>query len=93
MKTKKHFLKMAITLLCVFLVLTYASVIFLPHDHCSCSYECMICEILATPFFAILSCASIAMIFGEISIEFTHFHTVILTRNSTPVGLKVKLSN
>ena len=96
MKNQKRVLKIALALLCVFLVLIYTSVVFLPHEHCSCNFECAVCERLelsSGSLFAILMCTGFFIFFDEINSMPIRLCIVMCMRDATPVGLKVKLSN
>ena len=84
------------SLICLLLVLVYASTLFIPHCH-QCEEEaCVVCNLIksfgcigvATGLYFILSLAD-----NSVRNGFGAFREAMILHDSVPVWLKVKLSN
>jgi len=87
------FQKKVIILLCVVLVLAY---IFLPHFHRCAQTDCVLCMVTEQlrdilVFLAVYAGASSLTVFSA-AVHYGDRH-IFTARDSTPVGLRVKLSN
>ena len=89
-------LKGALAILCVLVILAYASIVFLPHTHECAGVDCSVCAIIETSrnllLGAALSAALCQLPCFPLVIPNTHFY-IESVRDSTPVALKVKLSD
>ena len=96
MTNKSAFLKKILALLCVFLILAYALVVFLPHTHCCCDISCAACNVIESCQKILYNILLFAVIYPIL--KFIYFiericYRILSVRDQTPVGLKVKLSN
>jgi hypothetical protein len=96
MKHQEITLKRLMAVLCIFLILLYASIAFIPHSHDRLSSECEVCSFVANSHdvlgFMVLACAITLLNELYFIIVNTHHH-LFSGRDGTPVGLKVKLSD
>ncbi len=93
---KNKIFKKAVAILCIALILAYASVIFLPYTHKCVGTDCVICAIIETSRNLLLGLVLSASLWQltnfALLISNTHFY-IVPVRDETPIGLKVKLSN
>jgi hypothetical protein len=93
---KMHFMKSAVAIFCVMLILLYASAVFLPHDHNGCDSECVACTVIETSK-KLLACLLICVLLTNVGLFEKIFLAAgidkILLIKNTPVKLRVKLSN
>ena len=89
-------LKGALAILCILVILAYASIVFLPHTHERAGVDCSICAIIETSRNLLLGVALSAALcqlpYFPFVIPNKHFY-IKSVRDGTPVGLKVKLSD
>ncbi len=93
---KKRHLKKVLVALCVILIMAYAFIVFLPHSHEFCDMDCTVCAMIESFKEILVSLLACAVVW-----QFLHFRHVItnvsldavFSRDTTPVGLKVKLSD
>lgn len=93
---KQKKLNTAIAVLCVVLILSGTFVIFLGHSHGPCDSDCTICALIESSkeFFASLVCCSAIWQVLHFGYSLTASCCCNLSKhNTTPVGLKVKLSD
>ena len=86
----------AMALICILLVILYASAVFLPHDHQGCDSECVACAVIEKWETLISGMAICALLCGfdlydKVLTTIGHDH--IAQTENTPVKLRVKLSN
>lgn len=87
--------KSTVTILCIALILAYASVIFLSYTHECVGTDCAICAMIETSrnfLLALALSASLWLTNFACFISNARF-SIMSVRGKTPVGLKVKLSN
>lgn len=93
---KYQALKRICAFCCLILIVAYASVILLPHNHDGPETDCTACVIIKMSSELLLGIAFITELFVVVRFIFcklnTHFIIPFL-REVTPVGLKVKLSD
>lgn len=96
MKHHAIMLKQLIAVLCIFLILLYASITFIPHSHECPDSKCAVCSLVESSHDVLgcmaLACAIILLSKLYFIIVNTHHH-LFSGRDGTPVGLKVKLSD
>jgi hypothetical protein len=87
--------KRSVSFLCIFLILTCASAVIIPHSHEHAGYDCSLCE-----FIEISRYLSLGLYFSVLICLQTEdrrqesFHVRSSSeRKRSPVSLKVKLSN
>ena len=89
-------LKGAIAILCILVLLAYASIVFLPHAHECAGVDCSVCAIIETSrnllLGDVLSVALCQLTCFSFVIHNTYSYIKFI-RDGTPVGLKVKLLN
>ena len=96
MSEQKKYVGMTVALLCVILILAYACTVFLPYSHGVCDSDCSVCariERIGRILVAIVFCAAIYHLIDRERIISHAFCSMIQVCKTTPVGLKVKLSN
>ena len=96
MKIRYNALKKLCAVLCVILIIAYASVVFLPHSHDSVDTDCTACLIIESSFellFAIAILLAVVWLVHFFVFNYKPYIHISSGRESTPVGLKVKLSN
>lgn len=81
--------------LCIIFILTDISVFFITHDHQCSNPDCEICATIQIISSCAYLCAIIALLFSDIDANVSVLNNIRTSRgrDSTPVGLKVKLSN
>ncbi len=96
MKIRCDAIKRLCAVLCVVLIVACASVVFLPHSHDNVNTDCAACLIIKSTL-ELLSFAALIMTVGWMIQFFIFNHKLYIHifsgRESTPVGLKVKLSD
>ena len=83
-------------IVCILLVLAYASALLLPHSHESGSEDCAVCSFIKSSsgiVAAVGSCFILAMQAGASHGVLDIFRNALILHNSAPVWLKVKLSD
>ena len=93
---KMHLFWRVVSLICVALIVLYASAVFLPHDHNGCDSECVACTVIETSK-KLLACLLICVLLTNVGLFEKIFLAAgidkILLIKNTPVKLRVKLSN
>ena len=88
--------KQLLSIILIALLVTYALIVYLPHGHDCLETDCAVCNIINSSK-DILFCASLLatlqLLPRIISILPALHERIILFREETPVGLKVKLSD
>ncbi len=96
MKIRFCALKKLCAVLCVVLIVAYASVVFLPHSHDSVDTDCAACLIIESTL-ELLYLAVLILAVGWLPQSFIYnpkpYIHILSGRESTPVGRKVKLSD
>lgn len=93
---KNRISKTAVTALCIILILAYASVMLLPYTHECAGTDCAICAVIKTSSLLLLGLALSAALcqLANFSFSFSNVQNhIVSSRDTTPIGLKVKLSN
>lgn len=94
MRSKK--LNSFVAVLCIVIIIAYASVIFIPHAHECVGADCSVCALIENTKNTLIATAFIYAIWHLSNITFlisnTH-HFIFSGNNGTPVSLKVKLSD
>ena len=96
MKIRYDAIKRLCAVLCVVLIVAYASVVFLPHSHDSVDSDCVACLIIQSSVELFLGAAllpAIGWMFKYFIFNYKPYIHISSGRESTPVGLKVKLSD
>ena len=96
MSKQKKYVRMAVALLCVILVLSYAGTVFLPYSHGVCDSDCIVCariERIGRILAVMVCCVAIYHLLDRERRISCVFDFILQVCNTTPVGLKVKLSN
>lgn len=93
---KNRIFRTAIALLCLALILLYASAVFLPHDHERCDSHCIACTVMETGKSIFAGLTSLSLL---VALDPTEQLLALLgpegifSIKNTPVKLRVKLSN
>ena len=84
-----------VVVLCIVIIIAYASVIFIPYAHDCVGADCSVCALIETSRNTIIGLALAATVHQLANIIFTISNTYksISLSNDTPVALKVKLSD
>lgn len=85
-----------VAVLCIVIIIAYASVIFVPHPHDCVGADCSACALIETSRSTLIGIALIGAIWqlSNIAYVIPHAHYFIFFgNNGTPVDLKVKLSD
>ena len=85
-----------IVVLCIVIIIAYASVIFIPHAHDCVGADCSVCALIETSRNSMIGIALIGAVWqlSKMLFEIAHAHYfVFFGINGTPVALKVKLSD
>ena len=88
--------KKILALVCVMLLLSFVCVAFLPHSHQCIDSDCTVCAFIETSCNLLIGVLLLGVVYQLACLEFVISNTkvyVISTREGTPVGLKVKLSD
>ena len=92
----KRNVKKMIAILMSVLIFVYAFIALLPHSHKCVEADCSICGIIESSRKILLGIALSAGCFQLVKLLFVLLYTnsdILSVRDSTPVGLKVKLSD
>ncbi len=96
MKINRHTWKKLLAILCLVLIFSYTSTVFLPHSHECIDTDCAICALLDTSrcvLIGITLCV-VAGTLPALGFSIRNSYAYILEeRDATPVGLKVKISD
>ncbi len=93
---KYQALKRICAFCCLILIIAYASVVFLPHNHGCPETDCTACAIIKISSEFLLGILFVSGVFRLIKCVLckNNIHFIIpFLREITPVGLKVKLSD
>jgi len=94
MRSKKRYSFVAV--LCIVIIIAYATVIFIPPAHDCGGADCSVCALIETSCKMIIGLVLAATVHQLASIIFTitsTYKSVPLGDSATPVALKVKLSD
>ena len=94
MRSKKW--KSIVALLCIFIIIAYTSIVFLPYAHDCVGADCSVCALIETSRNSLIGISLIGAAWQLPNITFVilNAHYFIFFGNSeTPVALKVKLSD
>ena len=93
MRSKKR--NSVVAVLCIVIIIAYASIIFIPHEHECLDADCSVCALIETSRNTMIGLALAATVHQLANIIFTISNTYksIPLGNDTPVALKVKLSD
>ena len=87
--------KSIVVILCIIIIIAYASIVFLPHIHDCVGPDCTVCALIETSRNSLIGLALIAVVYQFANILFTiscSYKSIPSGNNGTPVALKVKLS-
>lgn len=93
---RNQYLNVAVAILTVVLICAYALIAFFPHAHGYAENDCSVCaliELSRTVFIGIALSASFRQSDQTPYVLLHTYSDVFVIRDSTPVGLKVKLSD
>jgi len=85
-----------VALLCIVIIIAYASVIFIPHAHDCVGADCSVCAFIENSKNTLIGTAFIGAVWqlSNIALLIPNTHYFIFSgNNGTPVSLKVKLSD
>ena len=88
--------KNIVAILCIFIIIAYTSIIFLPHAHDCVGADCSVCALIETSRNTMIGLALAATVHQLANILFTiscSYKSIPSGNNGTPVALKVKLSD
>ena len=88
--------KNIVVILCIIIIISYASIAFLPHIHDCVDPDCTVCTLIETSCNSLIGLALIAVVYQFANIVFTissSYKSILSGNNGTPVALKVKLSD
>ena len=88
--------KNIVVILCIIIIIAYASIVFLPHIHDCVGPDCTVCALIETSRNSLIGLALIAVVYQLANILFTiscSYKSIPSGNNGTPVALKVKLSD
>ena len=88
--------KSIVAFLCILLIITYTSIIFLPHAHDCVGSDCTVCALIETSRNTMIGIVLAATVHQSANILFTlsnSYKSMPLGNSGTPVALKVKLSD
>ena len=88
--------KSIVVILCIIIIITYTSIVFLPHIHDCVGPGCTVCALIETSRNSLIGLALIAVVYQFANILFTisySYKSIPSGNNGTPVALKVKLSD
>ena len=95
MRLNRRTWKKLLAVLCLVLVFSYTSAVFLPHSHECIDTDCAICALLDTSRFVLIGIVlcTAAGALPALGLGMRNPYTYISQeRDATPVGLKVKIS-
>ena len=85
-----------VAILCIVIIIAYASVIFIPYAHDCVGADCSVCDLIENSKNTLIGIALISAVWQLSNITFlipnTHYF-IFSDNNGTPVSLKVKLSD
>ena len=85
-----------VAVLCIVIIIAYASVIFIPHPHDCVGVDCSVCALIETSRNTLIVIALSGAVWQLSDVAFlipnTHYF-IFFSNNGTPVSLKVKLSD
>ena len=88
--------RLILSLICLFIVLVYASALFIPHCHEAGDENCVACAVIKS-FGSIGAVLGLYFIISlpdnSVRNNFDAFREAMILHDSAPVWLKVKLSN
>ena len=88
--------KSIVAFLCILLVIVYTSIVFLPHAHDCVGSDCTVCALIETSRNTIIGLVLAATAHQIANFTFTissTYKSIALGDSSTPIALKVKLSD
>ena len=88
--------KSIVAILCIFIIIAYTSIIFLPHAHDCVGSDCTVCALIETSRNTMIGLVLAATVHQLANILFTiscSYKSIPSGDNGTPVALKVKLSD
>lgn len=95
MQVQHQVLKRIIALLCITILLSYASVVFLPHSHECIDLNCTVCDAIEISRNLLIEIGLLVTVCLLTLLKFiilTNKHTYFIPiRDGTPVALKVRL--
>jgi ABC-type glycerol-3-phosphate transport system permease component len=94
MRSKKR--NSFVAVLCIVIIIAYASVIFIPYVHDCVGADCSVCALIETSRNTMIGLALAATVHQLPNIVFTilsSYKSIPSGNNGTPVALKVKLSD
>ena len=89
-------MKSAVAILCIVIIIAYASIIFLPHAHDCVGSDCTVCALIETSRNTMIGLVLAAAVHQLANILYTiscSYKSIPSGSNGTPVALKVKLSD
>ena len=94
MRSKKR--NSFVTVLCIVIIIAYASVILIPYAHDCVGADCSVCALIETSRNTMIGLMLVATVHQLANILFTiscSYKSIPSGNNATPVALKVKLSD
>ena len=88
--------KSIVAFLCILLIITYTSIIFLPHAHDCVGSDCTVCALIETSrntMIGIVLATTVHQLANIIFLILSTYKSIPLGNSGTPVALKVKLSD
>ena len=88
--------KSIIVFLCIFIIIAYTSITFLPHAHDCVGLDCAVCALIEASRNTMIGLVLVATVHQLANILFTiscSYKSIPSGNNGTPVALKVKLSD
>ena len=86
-------LKIALSILMIIVLVAYAFIAYMPHGHACVDADCVICNLIDARNDFPMGAALLSMVLPLlIFLPFSH-ERILSLHESTPVGLKVKLSD
>ena len=88
--------KSIVAILCIFIIIAYTSIIFLPHAHDCVGSDCTVCALIETSRNTMIGLVLAATVHQLANILFTiscSYKSIPSGNNGTPVALKVKHSD
>ena len=88
--------KSIVAFLCIIIIITYTSIVFLPHANNCADSDCTVCALIETSRKNFISLVLIATVYQLANIILTvssSYKYLPLGNGDTPVKLKVKLSD
>lgn len=88
--------KSIIVFLCIFIIIAYTSITFLPHAHDCAGLDCAVCALIETlrnTMIGLVLAATVHQLANIIVLILSTYRFIPLGDSGTPVALKVKLSD